>query len=164
MDEAFEHLLDDIFGSELMSSFKKKRPAGFIDLMIAFESRKRSCSPHKLTPLNVALPFSFIDFYKKTKGNDVRDAKTTFMKSESMTQFPFKIGSAFTKYGHRGISWASHGMMRMDVKVMRKLFERPVQRIMEVGDKKGIDSVHFICSFHMEKKYIGIIVHGKCRK
>ena len=39
-------------------------PTGFIDLMIAFESRKRSACPHKLTPLNLALPFSFIDFYR----------------------------------------------------------------------------------------------------
>ena len=37
---------------------------GFIDMMIAFESRKRSACPHKLTPLNLALPFSFIDFYR----------------------------------------------------------------------------------------------------
>ena len=36
-----------------------------------FESRKRGCSPNKLTPLNIALPFSFIDFYKRHKGKDV---------------------------------------------------------------------------------------------
>ena len=34
-------------------------------MMIAFESRKRSACPHKLTPLNLELPFSFIDFYRK---------------------------------------------------------------------------------------------------
>ena len=40
--------------------------------MIAFESRKRSANPNKMTSLNVALPFSFIDFYRKNVGSDVR--------------------------------------------------------------------------------------------
>ena len=48
-----------------------KRPSGYIDLMIAFESRKRGCGPNKLNPLNIALPFSFIDFHKKVKGKEV---------------------------------------------------------------------------------------------
>ena len=72
VDESFERLLNDIFGFEFMHQFKQKRPSGFIDLMIAFESRKRGCSPNKLTPLNIALPFSFIDFHRKIKGKDVR--------------------------------------------------------------------------------------------
>ena len=61
-------LIEEIFGKDIMEAFKKKRPAGFVDLMIAFESRKRGCSPNKLTPLNIALPFSFIDFYRRHKG------------------------------------------------------------------------------------------------
>ena len=63
--------MEDIFGKDVMEAFQKKRPAGYVDLMIAFESRKRGCSPNKLTPLNIALPFSFIDFYKRHKGKDV---------------------------------------------------------------------------------------------
>ena len=63
--------MEDIFGKDIMEAFQKKRPAGYVDLMIAFESRKRGCSPNKLTPLNIALPFSFIDFYKRHKGKDV---------------------------------------------------------------------------------------------
>ena len=39
IDEAFLGLLSAIVGQELLQSFKKERPAGFIDLMIAFESR-----------------------------------------------------------------------------------------------------------------------------
>ena len=61
------------------------------------------CSPNKITPLNIALPFSFIDFYRKTKGKDV--------------------GSAINKYGNRDIRWVSHGMLRIDVSVMKDLFE-----------------------------------------
>ena len=71
VDEAFRQLMEDIFGKDIMEAFQKKRPAGYVDLMIAFESRKRGCSPNKLTPLNIALPFSFIDFYKRHKGKDV---------------------------------------------------------------------------------------------
>lgn len=67
MDNAFEQLLCNIFSSEFISQFKTKRPAGYVDLMIAFESRKRSASPYKDMPLNVSLPFSFIDYYKKLK-------------------------------------------------------------------------------------------------
>ena len=71
VDETFESLLCAVFGDDLISSYKRKRSAGFIDLMIAFESRKRSANPNKMTSLNVALPFSFIDFYRKNVGSDV---------------------------------------------------------------------------------------------
>ena len=50
---------------EFIESFKLKRPAGWIDLMIAFESRKRAANPFRANALNVSLPFSFIDFHKK---------------------------------------------------------------------------------------------------
>ena len=46
--------------------------------MIAFESRKRSANPNKMTSLNVALPFSFIDYYRKNVGSDVRFDKNSF--------------------------------------------------------------------------------------
>ena len=37
----FQEILEDIFGVDVMKQFQQKRPAGFVDLMIAFESRKR---------------------------------------------------------------------------------------------------------------------------
>ena len=58
-------MLEEIFTAEFVSVFKSKRPAGWVDLMIAFESRKRAADPDKDQPLNVSLPFSFIDFHKK---------------------------------------------------------------------------------------------------
>ena len=64
-------MLCAVFGEEIINSYKKKRSAGYIDLMIAFESRKRSANPNKVTSLNVALPFSFIDFYRRNIGHDV---------------------------------------------------------------------------------------------
>ena len=83
MDEGFEDLLRDMFGAELMSDFRSKRPAGYVDLMIAFESRKRSCGPAKLAPLNIALPFSFIDYHKKIKNKDVSLGRTVFHQRKS---------------------------------------------------------------------------------
>ena len=65
VDREFERLLRDIFGSEFIDAFKLKRPAGWIDLMIAFESRKRAANPWSNNALNVSLPFSFIDFHKR---------------------------------------------------------------------------------------------------
>jgi len=65
VDAEFEKLLCEIFGGEFIEAFKAKRPAGWVDLMIAFESRKRAANPHKTSALNISLPFSFIDFHKK---------------------------------------------------------------------------------------------------
>ena len=65
VDVEFERLLVAIFGFEFIETFKLKRPAGWVDLMAAFESRKRTASPFKNSPLNVSLPFSFIDYHKK---------------------------------------------------------------------------------------------------
>ena len=65
VDAEFEKLLGEIFGVEFIETFKARRPAGWVDLMIAFESRKRAANPHKTSALNVSLPFSFIDFHKK---------------------------------------------------------------------------------------------------
>ena len=67
VDMEFEKLLVAIFGQDFIDTFKTHRPAGYVDLMIAFESRKRAATPHKTNPLNVSLPFSFIDYYKKYK-------------------------------------------------------------------------------------------------
>lgn len=67
VDQEFEKLMNTIFSVEIMEEFKMKRPAGYVDLMIAFEARKRTASPFKNNPLNISLPFSFIDFFKKKK-------------------------------------------------------------------------------------------------
>ena len=67
VDVEFEKLLTAIFVSDFIEAFRYKRPAGWVDLMMAFESRKRAATPYKSNPLNVSLPFSFIDYYKKYK-------------------------------------------------------------------------------------------------
>ncbi|XP_067935317.1 heat shock 70 kDa protein 12A-like isoform X2 [Watersipora subatra] len=111
VDNDFEQLLSDIFSAEFMETFKSKRPAGFVDLMIAFESRKRSASPYKDMPLNVSLPFSFIDYYKKVKGKTVE--------------------WAIRKYGDSEIRWSAQGMLRLTQEAMRKLFMPTILKIKE---------------------------------
>lgn len=56
-----------MFGKDLIEHYRQKYPMGWVDLMVAFESRKRSANPSKPSPLNISIPFSFIDYYKKHK-------------------------------------------------------------------------------------------------
>jgi len=65
VDMDFEQLLVKIFGGDFVEAFKRKRPAGWVDLLLAFESRKRAATPFKSKPLNVSLPFSFTDYHQK---------------------------------------------------------------------------------------------------
>lgn len=74
IDYEFEKLLCQIFGQDFIDQFKIKRPAAWVDLMIAFESRKRAAAPDRTNPLNINLPFSFIDYYKKFRGHSVEHA------------------------------------------------------------------------------------------
>lgn len=74
VDLAFEKLLCHIFGEDFIATFKAKRPAAWVDLTIAFEARKRAAAPSRASPLNISLPFSFIDFYRKHRGQNVETA------------------------------------------------------------------------------------------
>ena len=89
--------MNTIFSVEIMEEFKMKRPAGYVDLMIAFEARKRTASPFKNNPLNISLPFSFIDFYKKKKvSRDRASRRCACLRSLSLfvrlsTKEPFDL-------------------------------------------------------------------------
>ena len=107
VDHEFEDLLKRIFGVDFVSSFKNIKPAGWVDLMIAFEAKKRTVSPSKSNPLNISLPFSFIEHYQKLKGQSVE--------------------AAIKKFGNKDIRWSSQGMLRLSPAAMHCLFE-PVMR------------------------------------
>ncbi|KAA0200149.1 hypothetical protein HAZT_HAZT005498 [Hyalella azteca] len=114
VDKEFEKLLEKIFTAEFMTAFKQQRPAAFVDLMVAFESRKRNASPHRSNPLNIALPFSFIDMFKKFRGKDVE--------------------SAVRKHGTGlGVQWSSQGMLRVSQETMRGLFQDTLDNIQQVN-------------------------------
>lgn len=74
VDLAFEAMLCQIFGEDFIHSFKAKRPAAWVDLTIAFEARKRTAAPGRANALNISLPFSFIDYYKRHRGQSVEAA------------------------------------------------------------------------------------------
>ncbi|KAL3183029.1 hypothetical protein MRX96_006819 [Rhipicephalus microplus] len=111
IDREFERLLRAIFSSDFMDQFKLKRPAAYVDLMVAFEARKRNATPDKDTPLNISLPFSFIDYYKKCKGTTVEQA--------------------IKRYGNKEVKWSSQGMLRLEPAAMRELFRPTLARIKE---------------------------------
>jgi len=57
-----------------MEHFKKKLPAAYMELLLNFEVRKRSGDPQRDTPINISLPFAFIESYRKFKGKEVSPA------------------------------------------------------------------------------------------
>ena len=78
VDLAFENLLKQIFTAEFIEQYKLKRPAGWVDLLTAFESRKRSASPNKEMNINVSIPFSFFDYYRRVRNQSVESAIKKF--------------------------------------------------------------------------------------
>lgn len=69
-----------------MEHYRQKCPMGWVDLMVAFESKKRSANPDKSSPLNVSLPFSFIDYYKRHKVSLINQGLKLYY---SQTQYDF---------------------------------------------------------------------------
>ncbi|XP_077498368.1 heat shock 70 kDa protein 12A-like isoform X2 [Amblyomma americanum] len=128
IDREFERLLRSIFGADFMEQFRLKKPAAYVDLMVAFEARKRNASPDKDTPRNISLPFSFIDYYKKCKGATVEQA--------------------IKRYGCKEVKWSSQGMLRLEPAAMRELFRPTLARIREhiggvLGDPR-LGAIHYL--------------------
>ncbi|KAM9324881.1 heat shock 70 kDa protein 12A [Gastrophryne carolinensis] len=128
IDYEFEKLLCKIFGEDFIEQFKVKRPAAWVDLMIAFESRKRAAAPDRSNPLNITLPFSFIDYYKKFRGHSVEHALR-----KSNVDF---------------VKWSSQGMLRMNPDAMNALFKPTVdhiiQHLTELFQKPEVSGVKFL--------------------
>nr|XP_025975495.1 heat shock 70 kDa protein 12B [Dromaius novaehollandiae] len=118
VDLAFERLLCRIFGADFIATFKAQRPAAWVDLTIAFEARKRAAAPTRASPLNVSLPFSFVDFYRKHRGHNVETAL-----KRSNVNF---------------VKWSSQGMLRLSAEAMAELFQPTVgQIIAHIGELLG---------------------------
>ncbi|XP_017277221.1 heat shock 70 kDa protein 12A isoform X3 [Kryptolebias marmoratus] len=128
VDYEFEKLLCKIFGQDFIDQFKVKRPAAWVDLMIAFESRKRAAAPDRTNPLNINLPFSFIDYYKKFRGHSVEHALR-----KSNVDF---------------VKWSSQGMLRMSPDAMNTLFkptiDHIIQHLTELFDKPEVSDIKFL--------------------
>ncbi|XP_038648865.1 heat shock 70 kDa protein 12B [Scyliorhinus canicula] len=128
VDLAFEKMLCQIFGTDYIERFKVKRPAAWVDLMIAFEARKRTASPKRVNPLNISLPFSFIDYYRKCKGQSVETA----LKKNSSTL----------------VKWSSQGMLRLTPDAITDLFQPTVKQVvLHIGNlmnKPEVSGVKFL--------------------
>lgn len=128
IDYEFEKLLCKIFGQDFVDQFKLKRPAAWVDLMIAFESRKRAAAPDRTNPLNINLPFSFIDYYKKFRGHSVEHALR-----KSNVDF---------------VKWSSQGMLRMSPDAMNSLFkptiDHIIQHLKELFSKPEVSDIKFL--------------------
>uniref|UniRef100_A0A1A7YQP0 Heat shock 70 kDa protein 12A n=1 Tax=Iconisemion striatum TaxID=60296 RepID=A0A1A7YQP0_9TELE len=128
VDYEFEKLLCKIFGQDFIDQFKLKRPAAWVDLMIAFESRKRAAAPDRTNPLNINLPFSFIDYYKKFRGHSVEHALR-----KSNVDF---------------VKWSSQGMLRMSPDAMNMLFkptiDHIIQHLTELFEKPEVSNIKFL--------------------
>ncbi|XP_021436113.1 heat shock 70 kDa protein 12A isoform X2 [Oncorhynchus mykiss] len=128
IDYEFEKLLCKIFGPDFIDQFKVKRPAAWVDLMIAFESRKRAAAPDRTNPLNINLPFSFIDYYKKFRGHSVEHALR-----KSNVDF---------------VKWSSQGMLRMNPDAMNALFkptiDHIIQHLTDLFEKPEVSDIKFL--------------------
>ncbi|XP_009882394.1 PREDICTED: heat shock 70 kDa protein 12B [Charadrius vociferus] len=128
VDLAFEKLLCHIFGEDFIATFKAKRPAAWVDLTIAFEARKRAAAPSRASPLNISLPFSFIDFYRKHRGQNVE--------------------TALKKSNVNFVKWSSQGMLRMSSEAMNELFQPTISQIIKHIDdllkKPEVQGIKFL--------------------
>lgn len=128
VDLAFESMLCQIFGEDFMASFKAQRPAAWVDLSIAFEARKRTAAPGRTNALNICLPFSFIDFYRRHRGHSVEAA----LRRTSMNI----------------VKWSSQGMLRLTQEAMNELFQPTIQNIVrhieELMSRAEVQGVRFL--------------------
>nr|XP_020499291.1 heat shock 70 kDa protein 12B [Labrus bergylta] len=128
VDLAFEAMLCQIFGEDFVQSFKAKRPAAWVDLTIAFEARKRTAAPGRANALNISLPFSFIDFYKRHRGQSVE--------------------AALRRNNMNIVKWSSQGMLRLTQEAMNELFQPTINNIVkhieELMAKPEVRGVRFL--------------------
>ncbi|KAL6490750.1 hypothetical protein MHYP_G00010950 [Metynnis hypsauchen] len=128
VDLAFEAMLCQIFGADFIETFKAKRPAAWVDLTIAFEARKRTAAPGRASALNISLPFSFIDFYKRHCGQSVE--------------------TALRKSNMNIVKWSSQGMLRLTTEAMNELFQPTISNIIKhienLMQKEEVMGVRFL--------------------
>ncbi|KAG7261214.1 hypothetical protein CRUP_006939 [Coryphaenoides rupestris] len=128
VDLAFEAMLCQIFSEGFIRSFKAHRPAAWVDLTIAFEARKRTAAPGRPNALNVSLPFSFVDYYKRHRGHSVEAA----LRRSNMNM----------------VKWSSQGMLRLTQEAMNELFQPTISSIVrhieELIAKPEVRGVRFL--------------------
>ncbi|TKS92695.1 Heat shock 70 kDa protein 12B [Collichthys lucidus] len=113
------------------TSSRVSKPSGrqaWVDLTIAFEARKRTAAPGRANALNISLPFSFIDYYKRHRGQSVE--------------------AALRRSNMNIVKWSSQGMLRLTQEAMNELFQPTiiniVKHIEELMVKPEVRGVRFL--------------------
>ena len=127
VDQQFELLLGDIFGREFITHYKCKNPLGWIEVMVGFEAKKRLANTTKQFPVNISLPFSFIEQFKKFSRKTVEQAIENY------------DGVC------KDISWSPQGMLRLHPEALLALFNPPLTTI-----------IHDIISILQKPELMGI--------
>ena len=146
----FLDLLRDLFSNEFLDVFKQRRPAGFLDLLAAFESRKRAASPWKVNSLNVALPFNFLDMYQRTYKETVDHLLNRYLRDKEQEENPQSW-----PIRHGDISWSScGGVLRLYPPVVRRLFESSlksvvddIEKVLDHASSAGVDRLFIVGGF-----------------
>ena len=73
VDEAFRRLLIGIVGKEVYPKFMKQETEDWIDLWRMFEFKKKTVDPAKKDKVNMKLPPTLMELYKKETKQDIRD-------------------------------------------------------------------------------------------
>lgn len=117
VDKQFELFLIRLFGQEFIEKYKLQFPSGYVDLMSSFEARKRTATiienEEQLNQtLNITLPFSFINAFKKHKNGSIEQ----YLKRFYSTNRDFVDKDEITYC-------TKSGMIRLKPSFMYKLFE-----------------------------------------
>lgn len=134
VDCQFEMLLVDIFGEKFLMDYVQTYPISWLELISAFEVKKRSFNAQKQIPTNIPLPFAFIDHLKKTSGKSIE--------------------SILKEFEGDGIQWTSQGMLRLQPPVMLSLFEpvvdevvRHIQHLLDIPELMPIKYLFLVGGF-----------------
>ena len=110
MDELYEEMLCDIFGNGFIKTFKENQAGQWLEMMINFETRKKTAQPDGKTNINIPLSHSFVSNYEKIQGKN--------------------IASAFEESSVSGVKWSS-GMLCISASKIGSLFDKVLQNTHE---------------------------------
>ena len=135
VDYHFEMLLVSIFGQAFIERFIKLYPTSWLELMSSFETKKRYFDPTRgSTASNVALPFSFVETFRRTHRRTVEQA--------------------IMDNGNRCVQWSTHGSLRLLPHAMNNLFQpvvdnivRHIQKVISHPSAEGTQYIFLVGGF-----------------
>ena len=128
MDEMYEKMLCDIFGSAFINQYKLKNPHQWLIMMIDFEKRKRAAKPGGKNSTNIPLNMGFARHFEKFTGKDFE--------------------SAFKETSVAGVKFSSAGMICISAATMASLFEKVIcnteEHLRKLLEEEALSDVKYI--------------------